>query len=156
MSNRRKKQFVESAVQGALLRRIVLHWLLFFTIAFFALPLWSMIQTADFSRPFASLMWQSWFETAPVFLLLIALLPLFAWDTITLSNRFAGPIYRLHKTIRSLGAGEGFRPIKLRKGDFWTDLADDFNDMVERWNAENETDESDAETDAESDAVSVA
>jgi hypothetical protein len=138
MRPRRRKKFIDSAVQGALIRRIVLHWLVFFTIAFFTLPLWQLMRGGEFLKPFAILMMDSWAESAPVFAILIALLPLFVWDTVVLSNRFAGPVYRLHTTIRKLTAGEEVPPIRLRKGDFWTKLADDFNLMVERLSAEQE------------------
>jgi hypothetical protein len=60
------------------------------------------------------------------------MLPIFIVDTIKLSNRFAGPIYRLRLTIRSLAEGETFRPLRFRDFDFWQGLADDFNMMVDR------------------------
>jgi hypothetical protein len=63
---------------------------------------------------------------------LIAILPLFVWDTVTLSHRFAGPMCRFHNSIKRLAAGEEVRPIRLRKGDFWTNFADDFNVLLER------------------------
>ncbi|MFO7907064.1 MAG: hypothetical protein R6U98_30690 [Pirellulaceae bacterium] len=135
MKNRRKRRYVDSAVQGALLKRIVLHWFLFFAIAFFALPLWHVIQAAEFSQSFTSMILEGWRESVPALLLLVAMLPIFVWDTLQLSHRFAGPMYRIHATIRSLIAGETFHPIRLRKGDFWTDVATDFNTMVEQLSA---------------------
>ena len=136
MRNRRKKQFVDRAVQGALARRIILHWLLFFTMAFFVFPLWKLLSSGDLSRPFAELMLRSWAETAPVLFVLVAMIPIFVWDTMTLSHRFAGPVYRFHKAIRDLAAGEEVPPIKLRKGDFWKNVAEDFNVMMERFKSE--------------------
>ena len=64
------------------------------------------------------------------------LLPVFILDTIKLSHRFAGPIYRLRNTIRSLAQGEEFRPLKFREVDFWQSLAEDFNVMVARLKGE--------------------
>ena len=132
MSNRRKKQFIDSAVQGALVRRIILHWLIFFTMTVLALPLWRLLSAADFSTPFMKQMLDGWAAAAPTLIILIAMLPLFVWDTVTLSNRFAGPMYRLHKAIRNLATDEEVQPIKLRKGDLWADVADEFNAMLQR------------------------
>jgi hypothetical protein len=70
---------------------------------------------------------------------------IFIWETITLSNRFAGPVSRLHDIIRSLNAGEAFEPIRFRKVDFWREVADDFKAMVERFNDQPATEESEQE-----------
>ena len=136
MRNRRKKRFIDSAVQGAIGRRIALHWLMFFAMAFLTLPLWRLMSSTEFTGPFSTLLLRSWAETAPVLVILIAMLPIFVWDTVKFSHRFAGPMYRFHKTVKSLSAGEEVQPIRLRKGDFWMDVADDFNSMIERLTSE--------------------
>ncbi len=132
MRNRRKRYFIDSAVQGALLRRILLHWLIFFAMTALTLPLWRLMSGAEIAGPFSTMLFRSWQDTAPVLVILAVMIPIFVWDTVKFSNRFAGPMYRLHRTIQSLKNGETFRPIRLRKGDFWEDLAADFNAMVER------------------------
>ena len=61
------------------------------------------------------------------------MLPVFIVDTIKLSHRFAGPIYRLRQTIRIAGRRRArYQPMKFRDFDFWQGLAEDFNQMVER------------------------
>ena len=136
MKNRRKKRFVDSLVQGALIRRITLHWLLFFVMASVTMSLWRLMTSPEFDGPFSTLILRSWSETVPILVILAAMLPIFVWDTITFSHRFAGPMYRFHATVRRLAAGETVEPIRLRKGDFWLEFADDFNAMVERWTSE--------------------
>ncbi|MFH1266132.1 MAG: hypothetical protein ABIK89_10420 [Planctomycetota bacterium] len=136
MRTRRKKQFIDSAVQGALVRRIVFHWLLFFAAALIVLPFWQVLRSGDLFGSFSKLMLNGLAETAPVLVVLLAMIPLFVWDTVKLSNRFTGPMYRFHKTVQSLAAGEEVRPVRLRKGDFWKDVAEDFNAMLERLAAE--------------------
>jgi len=132
MKTRRKKHFVDSAVQGALVRRILLHWLIFLMLAGLMLPLWQLWSSGNIFSPFSTMVAESWRNTAPVFLALIALLPLFIWDTVTLTHRFAGPMHRFHGSIKSLAAGDDVPPIRLRKGDFWCEFAEDFNDLLER------------------------
>ena len=132
MRNRRRKRFIDSAVQGAISRRIARHWIIFLAMVFMVLPLWRLMLATEFTGSFSALIFRSWLETLPVLVVLIAMLPIFVWDTVKLSHRFAGPMYRFHKTLKSLAAGEEVRPIRLREGDFWTEFADDFNTMVQR------------------------
>lgn len=47
-------------------------------------------------------------------------------------HRIAGPMYRLRKNIDLLKTGTIPPPIRLRKGDEFRDLINDFNDMVEQ------------------------
>ena len=136
MKNQRKKRFIDSAVQGALVRRILTHWFIFFAIVMLVLPVWQVMYATGFSKPLSSLLVDSLAESAPVFIILFAMLPLFVWDTVKFSHRFAGPMYRISKAVRGLVEGEEFRPIKLRKGDFWEDCANDLNVLVERWTSQ--------------------
>ena len=62
---------------------------------------------------------------------MVFLLPVFVLDTIKMSNRFAGPIYRLRQTIRSIAQGDPPPRLKFRDFDFWQGLAQDFNQMVD-------------------------
>jgi len=132
MKNRRRKHLIDSAVQGALVKRILIQWGLFLAMACMTLPLWRILTGAEPLGPFSVLMARGWVASGPIFVILLAMLPMFIWDTITFSQRFAGPMYRFHKTIQDLNAGGEFRRIQLRKGDFWTQFADDFNTMMER------------------------
>lgn len=130
--NRRRKLLVPTGIQGALVRRLVLQWFLFFAVLLLALPLWHAIRTADFSRPFSEQMAAGLASSAPAYVLILAILPLFAYDTVKLSNRFAGPIYRIHKSLRALADGEPVKPIRLRRGDYCQELAADANRLVAR------------------------
>ena len=48
------------------------------------------------------------------------------------TNRFAGPIFRLRRSMRELADGEHVEPVHLRKGDYWQDVADQFNRVIQR------------------------
>ena len=132
MKHKRKKRIIDRDVQGALAKRIILHWFLFLAIAVLALPLWQLWSRGFAIESFSAMMIRGWRETAPVFFVLIAMLPLFVIDTLTFSHRFAGPMYRFRQTIKRLAAGEDVSSIKLRKGDFWKGFADDFNAMLQQ------------------------
>jgi nitrogen fixation/metabolism regulation signal transduction histidine kinase len=73
---------------------------------------------------------------------MLFLLPVFVIDAVKLSHRFAGPIFSLKRTIRGVAAGETPRKVKFREGDFWKELADDYNAMLTKLGAlEDETSE---------------
>ncbi len=129
----RKKTFVDAKVQGALVRRLVFHWAAFIGVASLVAFCLQVL-----TNPFRSLdehIQQMWQTHGPFLLVLFFLLPVFIVDTIKLSHRFAGPIYRLRNTIRKMAAGEPYQPVKFREIDFWQGLAEDFNQMVERISA---------------------
>lgn len=66
----------------------------------------------------------------PMLFCMLGLAPFLALDMLRFSHRTAGPIYRLRQTFRAITQGPSVRPIKLRDGDYLTDVVDDFNGMV--------------------------
>jgi hypothetical protein len=72
-----------------------------------------------------------WFGPAAVFSTLI-LLPLLIVDSLRLSNRFAGPVFRLRREMHRFVAGEPVQKLGFRDNDFWKDLADEFNAFVQK------------------------
>lgn len=126
----RKKTYVDPNVQGSLTRRLIFHWLGFlavssfvaFCLQVFSNPLQSVSQHVE----------NLWWTHGPFLLVMVFLLPVFVLDTIRISHRFAGPIYRLRQTIRSIADGKPTKRLKFRDFDFWQGLAEDFNQMVDR------------------------
>lgn len=49
------------------------------------------------------------------------------------SHRICGPIYRIKEDIKNTPTLEECQKLKFRKNDFFTDLADEFNRMIERF-----------------------
>ena len=145
----RRKTFVDAKVQGALVRRLVLHWCAFIAVAgvvAFALQ----VLTNPF-QPMEAHLQEMWWTHGPFLLVMVFMLPVFIVDTIKLSHRFAGPIYRLRNVIRGMAQGEPYKPVVFREKDFWQGLADDFNTMVERVSGKKRPDatEAPAENDSE-------
>lgn len=130
----RKKTFVDPKVQGALVRRLVFHWCAFIGVA--ALVAFCLQVLSNPFRSFEEHAQQVWWTHGPFLLVMFFLLPVFILDTIKLSHRFAGPIYRLRNVIRGLANGDEFKPLKFREIDFWQGLAEDFNNMVYRLKGE--------------------
>ena len=125
----RKKTFIDAKVQGALVRRLVMHWASFITIA--AVVAFALQVLTNPFRPIEQHLQEMWWTHGPFLLVMFFMLPVFVIDTIKLSHRFAGPIYRLRNVIRSLAQGEPHKPVHFREMDFWQGLAEDFNQMVD-------------------------
>jgi hypothetical protein len=126
----RKKTFVDTQVQGALVRRLILHWVCFFFTASIVAFILQILSNPLI--PLKAHLEDLWWTQGPFLLVMVFLLPAFVLDTIKLSHRFAGPIYRLRQTISSIAGGAAPPRLKFRDFDFWQGLADDFNKMIDR------------------------
>jgi hypothetical protein len=125
---RRKKKFIDSRVQGALARRIILHWLVFLSVALLVSFILQVL--TDPFRPLTAHLGNVWWTHGPFLLVTAFLLPVFVVDTIKVSHRFAGPIFALRRAIREIAQGKPPRKLKFRRKDFWQNLADDYNAML--------------------------
>jgi hypothetical protein len=130
---RRTKHFIDSNVQGALARRIIVHWLAFLSVASFVAFVLQVLSNPF--RPLPEHLQDLWWSQGPFLVVMVFLLPVFILDSIKLSHRFAGPIFSLRRTIRAVAQGEAPRKLKFRKLDFWHELADDYNAMLVRLGA---------------------
>jgi hypothetical protein len=126
----RKKTYIDPKIQGALVRRLVIHWAALFLVATAVAFLLQLL--SDPFRPLGEHFQQLWSTHGPFLLVLFLLLPVFILDTIRLSHRFVGPIYRLRHTIRKIAQGDTPPRLKFRDFDFWQGMAQDFNLMVDR------------------------
>lgn len=126
----RRQKFIDSKVQGALARRIIFHWLVFLAVASVAALLLQVL--SDPFRPASDHIENLWYTHGPFLVVMVFLLPVFVVDTIKISHRFAGPVYSLRRTMREVADGKPPRKLQFRQGDFWHELASDYNAMIER------------------------
>ena len=144
----RKKLWVDKKMQGALALRVMMHWCIFAVVGSIVALLFQFI--ADPFQPVSRQFANIWRYQGPFLLTIFFLLPGFLYDTVKLSHRFAGPIIRFRRSLQSIAKGEQVQKVTFRGGDFWVELATDFNVLIERGYfsrpiAENDT--SPAETD---------
>ena len=128
-SETRQRLFIKGDVQGILIRRLVRHFILL-TAAGVGLSLLFQF----LSNPFASAgayLRQTAVTVGPALVAMLITLPIVAYDIIRVSNRIVGPIYRLRRFVRSLANGESVGKLVFRDGDYWPELANDFNRMVQ-------------------------
>ncbi len=126
----RSRLWIDRQIQGALAMRVMLHWCVFAFVACFVTLIFQFI--ADPFQPFSAKLQNIWRNQGPFLLTIILLLPAFAYDTIKLSHRFAGPILRLRKSLRAIAQGEEIQRVQFRDNDFWRGLAEDFNTLIDR------------------------
>jgi hypothetical protein len=129
---RRKKKFIDACVQGALARRIIVHWIVFLGVGSFVAFVLQVL--ANPFRPLSAHAQEMWWSHGPFMLVMAFLLPVFVVDTIKLSHRFAGPVYSLRRALRGIAQGEKPRRLKFRQHDFWHGLAEDYNAMLVKLN----------------------
>jgi hypothetical protein len=149
----RRKTFVDAKVQGALVRRLVLHWVAFFAVA--SIVAFALQVLSNPFRPIEQHLQEMWWTHGPFLLVMFFMLPVFIIDTIKLSHRFAGPIYRLRGVIRGMAQGEPYKPVQFRELDFWQGLADDFNKMVEKISGRPESIVTERKEDLEAEALAA-
>ncbi len=126
----RKRFLVDYRVQGALIVRVVLYWLTcLLTIMLFLLG-WGMITGPD--RPLNARLTELWTLNGPAAVASLLLLPAVIFDLLRLSNRFAGPVFRLRRSMHDLAQGKPVAPVRFRQNDFWQKFADDFNAIAAR------------------------
>ncbi|MEM9826212.1 MAG: hypothetical protein AAF958_06470 [Planctomycetota bacterium] len=126
---KRRRQWVDPEVQGGVLWKISFHWLLLFVCNTLALTIWIRL----FEQPEAG--WgESLVDTVkrflPFFVVSLVLVPAFAWDTLRLTNRFAGPMLRFRAALRDAVQGRHVEPLTFRGNDFWKEIAENFNAVV--------------------------
>jgi hypothetical protein len=117
-------------VQLGLLRRLGLYAVYCLITATLLVFFWRLLTEGE-GRPYQQLL-AAVADVTPLLLALLAILPFVAYDLLKLTNRFAGPVYRVRVTLERLARGETIRPVKFRDGDFWCDLAPQLNVLAAR------------------------
>ena len=122
---KRRQYYVDERVQGALMGRTVFYWFMSALTTALLVLCWRILFSPG--RPFEAYVNYMRIHYGPALVASLIVVPLLVIDVLKLSNRFAGPLFRLHRAIRQLADGQEVRPIKFRENDFWQSFADDFN-----------------------------
>jgi len=128
--HKRRQLFVDASVQGAVLRRVVVYWFVGMAVVFLGLLCYRI--TSGPARPFYTHLDDMWFHYGPVFIATLLMLPVVAYDCVRLTHRFAGPMFRMRRAMKTLAQGKTTHPVHFRDNDFWRDFAEDFNALLAR------------------------
>jgi sensor histidine kinase YesM len=129
-SEKRRRLLVNRPVQVDLIRRAVIYWMLCMLVVTYMAVCWLVLPKDPSS--FGEFVMMTYDVLGPVLTTSVFVVPLIILDCIRMSNRFAGPVNRLHREIKQIANGQEAARIRLRKGDHWHEVADDFNRMLER------------------------
>lgn len=151
---KRSRLFVDARVQGALMRQLILHWLLACAIIFAYLLILEAF-ASGFGKPISEHLSALWERYGMLTVVLAAIFPVFAYDSVKLSNRFAGPMVSFRQALQKLAHNEQVQPLSFRRGDFWKEFAEDFNAVAEKMSELNERADN-AENDSEPELVEAA
>jgi hypothetical protein len=127
---KRRRVFVDSRVQGALLRRMAIYWIVFLGAFLLQFTFWSVCM--DPLRPLSETIDDVGRRTLPAVLASAWLLPVVLYDLVKMSNRFVGPVVRLRTALGELAAGKETRDIEFRDNDHWREIAVGFNSLNAR------------------------
>ena len=137
----RTRIIVDPKVQWSITGRVLIHWSLFL-VCILSISTMVRVLAVVGEQPSAGVFQSALTSQIPIFGVMLMLLPVFLRDTLKLSNRFAGPMYRLRTALSALSRSEKIGPIKFRTGDFWQEAATDFNTVLSQFQQlqlENET-----------------
>ena len=124
----RKKLLVNRHLQGALIVRTIGYWLACVVLILMPLAIlrtWAEPDTLIFQHLMDTVV-----EYRSLLLCATILLPLAVYDMLKTSNRIAGPVFRLKREIARLADGEEVAPVNFRPGDYWHDVAFEFNRLT--------------------------
>lgn len=130
----RKALFVDSQIQGVLLRHFSVIWFGYHLVLWHFLFLVSLFQ----QPPDVSLWnaYQHFVVTQPMLLIIaVAVFPPLVWGWLTLSHRIVGPLVQLRQRLQDMADGKSPKKLELRTGDLMAGLQSAFNGYVDRLEA---------------------
>lgn len=127
MKRQRTQNFVDTKVQGALLRRILFHWIAFFSVTAMSIILLQAMLSGPDGLTLGERVVKEAGEFTLVAVIMVCLFPAFLLDTVRFSNRFVGPVGRLRRYLKQLGNDQNTERCSFRGNDFWSEMADEFN-----------------------------
>lgn len=135
-SHPRKRLFVNRAIQGRMLARTALYWMLYHGVLWMSMFFYryaehrGAVQAGAAPRSFNDLYGEFTRNHLSLWVCAIAILPLVLWDLLAFSHRIVGPLVRFQRTLERMSAGEEISQVHLRKGDLLHDLQGSFNEYL--------------------------
>lgn len=124
--SQRNRFLIDPNVQLAIIRRMMMHWSLT-VLALLAIGIGVQLIYAPGNQTFWEAIARSFSAQTPLLCVMFMLVPVYVWDIVKLSHRFAGPMLRLRGILNELADGGRATKLKFRPGDFWQETATDFN-----------------------------
>jgi hypothetical protein len=132
----RNRRFVDRRIQGRLISRVGLYWMLYHVLLWHALLICRYVQfrmggiSGQPPGPFAEQLWQLAIDYSPVLVCGLLTLPVVLIDMLLLSHRIAGPLVRLGEALRDLKDGRTVDRVALRREDLLAQFQQEFNEYL--------------------------
>lgn len=130
----RKKKFVDPNVQGMLIKNVVRYW----AVSIAAAGGLTVIGWIFITPGLSGFIGPNAFMASIVPMILVGLgaailvLPVLLYDLVRVSHRFAGPLVRFKRHLREAADGGPMNRLNFRGEDFWPELAEAYNDLIDR------------------------
>jgi hypothetical protein len=121
----RRRMFIDRPIQSALLFRAAAYWGVSLMTQLLFVFFFAVVSSSPDS--FYAKSNHLWWHLELSVIGAMLLLPMILLDILRLSHRWVGPIFRLRSSLQALSRGACVPPIRFREGDFWQELAGDFN-----------------------------
>ena len=103
--HQRSRFLVDPKVQWAVALRVIGHWTMFL-VCLVAIGVMVRVLLGAGTQSMSESLRTGMMTQLPILGVMILLLPIFIRDTLKLSNRFAGPMYRLRTELRNLATDQ--------------------------------------------------
>ena len=135
MPNQKKRArlFVNRTIQGRLLGRTTLYWILYHGVLWMAMFMYRYAEyrgtllAGATPRTFNNLYGEFVRENFSLWVCSLAILPIVLWDLLCFSHRIVGPLRRFEVALQDLTAGKSVPAVKLREHDLLPELQNAFN-----------------------------
>jgi len=128
---KRSKLFVDKKVQGVLLKQLVFHWFTAALVMVLFLLIMQVLSTPE-RLSLGEHAGQMWSKYGILLVAIAAIMPVFIYDSIKLSHRFAGPMVSYRNAMAKLAKGEPINAVGFRNKDFWHEICNDLNAVAKR------------------------
>lgn len=132
----RRRFFVDRLIQGRIVGRIAIYWVLYHVVLWHSLFVWRYVQyrsatlSGEVPQPFGELYGQFVSDYYALALLAIVTFPIFLFDIMRLTHRVAGPMVRFKNVMRAQLDGQSVSPVKLRSDDLLLPFQETFNEFT--------------------------
>lgn len=125
---------MDQKVRNKIIMQAIRRWCLytFATILLVSLVSFCMQSSTSIVGQFLATLWYA----TPIAAASLALLPLLIFEMISQNKQFTGPIRRVRGEIQKLKDGQAIRELRLREGDYWNELVNDFNELADQIDSE--------------------
>ena len=127
---KRQTVLVDRQVQGALFCRVIAYWLA--CVLVIGLMITAQVLFTAKHASAGLILQRTLQQFGPALIAAIVVLPFILLDCLRITNKFAGPVKRLRGAMLKLAAGDGVERLQFRQNDFWGEVAEAFNHVVDR------------------------